>query len=54
MATIADYNDLYSAIAETTDNKPGAFNYQEQNADEPIKTMEEVRRRATEALTKII
>ena len=30
MATIAEYNSLYSAIAETTDNKLGKFEYQEQ------------------------
>ena len=31
MATIAEYNNLYNAIAETTDNKSGSIEYQEQD-----------------------
>lgn len=39
MATIADYNDLYSAIAQTTDNRLGNYRYEEQ----PDKESEEQR-----------
>jgi hypothetical protein len=43
MATIAEYNNLYSAIAETTDNKLGNFKYQEQ-PDKESEELESIRK----------
>lgn len=43
MATIAEYNDEFNAICETTDNKLGNFKYQEQ-PDKESEELESIRK----------